>query len=144
MKHVIAVDPGGTTGIAVWRGTDDIESVDLPTWDAVGFVHRQLEESPDLVVCESFRINAHTAKKSQDGLASIESIGALRYLCALKEVSFELQPPSDAKSFAKDDKLKRIGWYIPGTDHCRDAQRHLLLALSRHRAVDLKRLMSKV
>ena len=85
----------------------------------------------DHVACESFRITAHTAKLSPAPW-SLEIIGALRWLCHRNGIGFTLQTPGDAKRFATDTKLDKLGWARPpGAGHARDAQRHLLLFLVR-------------
>lgn len=102
-------------------------------WTAVGMAERLIAsgEVSD-VVCESFTIAAHTAKKTRQ-YWSLESIGAIRWACMKAGVSFTLQSPADAKGFATDAKLKALGWYTPTKDgHANDAARHLL-----KRAIDI-------
>ena len=128
--RVIALDPGGRTGIALWQD-GQFWSTHLGTYEAWHWVANQLETTrTDLVVCEDFIITIATAKKSQDGKKSLESIGVFRYLCAVARVSFETQTPADAKNFVDNDRLRHLGMWYKGSDHPRDAARHLILALS--------------
>lgn len=130
---VVALDPGKETGVAYVGAPADLGShcaFGAPSWKAVEWVHATLERGfTDLVVCESIRITAATAKKSQDVLISVEQIGAVRYLCHLYGTDFKLQDPSEGKGFGTDRKLRALGWWTRGNDHARDASRHLLTAI---------------
>ncbi len=132
----IAVDPGLTTGIAVLSNPPGKPA----TWEvapmaAVDLVESMLDDPDTLVVCESFIPRPGVRTWQPDAL---EIIGALRYLCFKYQRDFELQSPGDAKKFSTDVKLKRLQWYhSTNGGHSNDAQRHLLLALVRHDAIDL-------
>ena len=97
------------------------------------------------IVCESFIINARTARVTQAPW-SLEIIGCIRYLsqkfCGKDLV---MQTPSEAKSFSSNDKLKKIGWFQRGTaGHDNDASRHLLLYAARQKILsneDLRELL---
>jgi hypothetical protein len=122
---VLAVDPGLTTGWALW--------VDGDVWtgqtagqlafadEAWGVLH----QVRPVVVCEAYIITSETAKKSRQ-YEPLELIGTLRFLTHLLELEFELQTPTQAKRFSTDDKLKAAGWWVPGQGHGMDAARHLL------------------
>ena len=94
----------------------------------------------DVLICEDFFITQHTAKKSQDGKVSIELIGVSRFLSTCYRIPFVIQPPSDAKHFADDRKLKAMGMWTKGLDHPRDATRHMLLYLAKNGLIDLNQL----
>ncbi len=83
------------------------------------------------VVIEDFIITANTAAKSQAPW-SLRQIGVAEYLADKYGCPFTTQPPSAAKAFVSNDKLKGLGWYARGQDHGRDAQRHAVLYLVRH------------
>lgn len=148
--RVLAVDPGGTTGLATWFANEPLYPT--PVWnawatpidDAMIEVHNMLsDEGIDLCIFESFHISSNTLKKGRDGpMDAIEFIGVGRYLARILEVEFITQSPSEAKSFATDQKLKQYGWWVPGVDHPRDASRHLMLALAKRRLIDLKDLLT--
>lgn len=132
--RIIAIDPGGTTGVATWGDDGLAASQDTPDevldYLADALAGRFAEDGrPGLVVCESFTISGATLKMSRGGSnTALETIGAARYLCRRAGVEFRLQSPAEAKGFSTDEKLRRIGW-LPGLpDHARDAARHLLLA----------------
>lgn len=141
MATVVAVDPGGTTGLAVWspgmgislwEGKPD-EAVDrLANLSAIN--HKRH------FVVERYIITPATAKMSQQHDA-LEIIGALKYLVRTHDHTLSLQTPAEAKAFSTDTKLKTVGWYKPGLPHARDASRHLLLYLSKVGIIDLHTLI---
>lgn len=90
-----------------------------------------------LFISESFHIGEETAKKDQTSMTwPLELLGVGRYLCRLNGIRFVTQSPTQGKSFGTDEKLKRLGWYRPGTeDHHRDATRHLVRGLHMRRAI---------
>ena len=110
---------------------DQMETSDL--------LNRWLHAAPpdSLVVYETFTINDKTAKKSPQP-ASLELIGAARYLSWEFGIPFELQRPFDAKSLVTNDRLKQLRLWRPGQeDHERDALRHLVRAMALHRIMYL-------
>ena len=139
--RILTIDPGHTTGMAF----HDFTSSDKPeTLMPVGLGNAYNEffsfianNALDLVVCEKFTITSATSKKSRGGSnEAIELIGVARYMAWDHSVSFEEQSPADAKNFCSDEKLRRLGWYVSGLDHARDALRHLVLAGVRHKVLD--------
>lgn len=133
---LVAVDPGLTTGVAMFRHGG------LPNFEH-NFTSGQVEGRgefmdtfdemvemgvPLAVVCESYTITGATAQKSQQ-VDALYIIGALEYVCRKLGFPFELQSPAQAKSFATDEKLQAIGWYAPGNGHANDAARHALRAV---------------
>lgn len=147
--HVLAVDPGGNTGLAEWWDDGTWRAWAEPAHEAMRTVHRQLTVTEgvnhlDALIFESFIITAATAKKSQDGLVSIEFIGVGRYLAAVYGVPFVTQTPSEAKTFVTDEKLKAMDMWTRGVDHPRDATRHLMLWLCTNGHMDLRDLRHKL
>jgi len=112
--------------------------------NAQGVLTRELQTR---LIVEDFIITAETLKKSRQTW-SLEAIGALRYLVELfgdypipvddgrgliiPRISMTLQSPSSAKAFATNDKLRNVGWYVPGKGHANDAARHLLVYCAAH------------
>lgn len=141
--RILAVDPGGTTGIALKDFCCEPFNEAPGTWMPVGFQRtaslleqKILYDECDLVVCERFTIGPSTRGKSTRGSnEAIELIGLTRYFCSKQDVPFEEQAPADAMSFVPDSRLRMIGWYKTGEDHQRDAMRHCLLAGVRHEVV---------
>lgn len=129
----VALDPGKATGL-MWRcaGNGTQKAFDLPEDKAMDWLIEKIEAGRvRLIVCESFVINMQTVKKGQDGQSSIRQIGVAQHWSRWYDIPFVLQTPAEAKSFATDEKLKRIGWWTRGSDHARDASRHMMLYLAK-------------
>ena len=140
--RVLAVDPGVTTGLAHYDGTEPPRAEQHPALDALIVAALIVRDGVDLVASEAFVISAGTLRKSRDGQTSIEVIGALRWLCHEHGVRFELQPAAEALKLVTNDKLRALGWWCQG-DHARDASRHLAYAMARHGAIDRARLLTR-
>ena len=133
--NVIAFDPGRATGVArLYEGEDF-------SWQMDGGWDGQVNELHDgiawgvysHVICESFTVNAGTAKKDPSAYPDVFSlIGTIRYLAWANGAEFHFQTPAEAKSFATNDKLKRLGWYKGAPGHADDASRHLLTFLAKN------------
>lgn len=144
--RILAVDPGGTTGWAVYNdelaqpvyaGQDDFER----------FTHVVVHlPIPDVIVAERFTINQQTIRHSQQTTA-LEVIGFLRYWAWHHGAQFVLQTPADAKRFAqvgsaKDARLDTLGWTVRPKaewDHANDALRHLLLYMVKAKLIEVPR-----
>lgn len=125
-RYVIAFDPGKTTGWARLSNAR-FESGQLPWYDALHFVYETLLQGAQMtIICEDFIYTSNTATKTRQTW-STEGVGVLRFLCQRYDQEFVLQTPSGAKSFATNDKLRKLGWYTAGQDHANDAARHLLV-----------------
>lgn len=139
MKHVLSVDPGKATGMAlfsfetgqepvmVWSGEFQQDEYAAPIREALRGTEGVLE-----VVCERFTINAQTVKNSQAPF-SLEQIGILKQ-CLMDagrpadDIYF--QSPADAKAMFPNEALKKLGyWHRGGEGHALDAIRHALLRL---------------
>lgn len=138
MTDYIAVDPGGTAGVALSINGRPPLTWELEPMEALELVESMLSRSAT-VVCESFVPRPGVRTWQPD---AIEMIGALRYMCRRHDVPFRLQSPASAKAFGTNDKLKRVGWRPLG-DHARDAMRHLLLALTADGVIDPSELMEE-
>lgn len=129
-RVVFAVDPGKTTGVAMYNSLGIFESREFEDQnDFLDHMWKYMSPSYNTdyeVVCESYIITSETIKKSRQ-YYSLEIIGALRWMTHQANLPFTLQPPSAGKSFGTDEKLKQMMWYKPGKGHANDAARHLLL-----------------
>lgn len=136
---IIAVDPGGTTGMAHWSDTAALPG--LQWWEQIdrwqSAVDQILLRKPDVVVCESYHITARTLKlaRSYDALYMI---GALEHYAHLGHFKLDMQPPS-ARTFATPKKLERLGWRPTG-DHATQATRHLVVWLFEHGMITVEEL----
>jgi hypothetical protein len=140
---VFAVDPGKASGVALMSWEKDLGeepelnySAEVQPEDfaaeiriALGFLKHS---DPLYIACESFTINAQTAKNSQAPW-SLENIGVLKHLC--REAGYDpsniaFQPPVNAKNMFPNPTLKKLGyWHKGGEGHANDAIRHALLRL---------------
>jgi hypothetical protein len=140
--RILALDTGGTTGAAIWQD-EEIWSAALADPDVEEFMRVQIPLA-DLVITEQLVISMATIKKGRQIQRAIELVGVARYLCRQEGVElYDRSKPGEVMGFATDDKLKRIGWYVPGPDHERDARRHILTWLCDHGMFDLRRLLSQ-
>lgn len=136
---VLAVDPGGTTGVA-WGVVNPGGLVTVGSGEVLGGDHGFFKFFDQFVtagyplvtlVCETFTITASTARKTQQPDA-LFIIGLLRYWSAKHGVTLHMQRPGEAKGFGTNDKLKHLGWYQPTKGgHANDAVRHLVTHLAR-------------
>jgi len=138
-RHILAVDPGKATGLALFRRVDGEEPELLMSSEAdfrsyVSTIRSVFSEHPNVeVVCEKFTINVQTAKKSQAPF-SLECIGALKVVMldnGLEPDSLRYQLPANAMSMFTNEKLKTLEyWHRGGEGHALDAIRHGLLYLA--------------
>lgn len=144
MTRILTVDPGRATGWAVleqgsaYFGEEEFEL--FPEW-AESFLRSRFDKGCRFyVVAERFVISGGTVTVARgDTNWSIELIGVLRYLTRKYGHEFDLQGAGDAKRFGSDKLLRKLGWWTSGSDHARDAARHLALALGRRDPSDLDR-----
>lgn len=133
-ENVLAVDPGKMTGWAWWgqqAGVWRFESGELPHLEFLRWADTIVQ--PHLfpfVVCENFIITAATLKKSRGESWSLKQIGCLEYWCAVRGVDFTLQKSADGLTFGSTERLKQIGFYVPGKGHSNDASSHLITWLA--------------
>ena len=141
--NILTADPGKMTGWAMYiTETDDFSSGQLPWFEHLEWFEK-VYRSFDVVISESFVITAATLKKSRQSW-SLEAIGAMRYMLEKQGRNLVLQSPGEAKGFATPEKLKKVGWWLPGNDHAQDAARHMLTYVVRNSheiGFDLHRLM---
>lgn len=138
---ILAIDPGLTTGWATFDGlseeTNDFRSGMVKgRYEFYEWFYKQLSRFYSgmnhlTVVMERFTITAATAKKSPQ-MDPLYIIGHVEAICHRDDIPFEFQLPSQAMSFATNDKLRAVNWYKPGPGHDNDAARHLLLWLVKH------------
>ena len=129
---ILAVDPGYMTGVA-WFDGDEMHGAELQITESDTWLFKTItERKPTVVICEAFRITVNTAKNTQAPW-SLELIGVTRLACRMAGITLAMQSPSTAKGFAKDDKLKALGWYTSTKGgHQNDAVRHLMVWLVEH------------
>jgi hypothetical protein len=135
--HVLAVDGGKATGYAFYDlAARAAYFGEWPFEDGLLAVYAWAENhrgcgAADVIVPERFVITVGTATKSP-GSWTMETNGA----CRLAALKFGLslddsQTARHAKGFCGDDMLRDLGWWTAGSDHARDAGRHLATYLAR-------------
>lgn len=154
-KVIIALDPGGTTGIAFWfrnSTTFNPEVTSISQWqwgrlqvngcdiDAglIGLM-RELtaivgrtptaagRERPVHIAYESFDFRHEERERDRIDYTPAEVIGAVRLWAAgLPYVNLVKYNAATGKGFWSDDKIKKLGLWVPGYKHAMDATRHLL------------------
>jgi hypothetical protein len=122
MRKFIALDPGITTGYSLAVRTEEVLYISC---DEAKFSHRNLwdflnEIDPYAVICESFEYRNNNHRDNLE-LYSCELIGVAKLFCEPV-----MQNAAKGKGHYNDTKLKKMGLYVPGKGHGRDAMRHLL------------------
>lgn len=127
-KKLISLDPGQTTGIAIFKdGILDYQDQLITKNLKQGFnVLKSILVGEDtMVVYEDYRVYGFKAEShSWSALHTPQLIGLIRTLCYLNNLRTFTQMASLAKGFCTDPKLKMWGLYAPGMKHARDAVRH--------------------
>lgn len=134
--HVLGIDPGGTTGVAV-LSVHEGRLVEQAHLRRAG-VYENLERlvgMADVVAIERFVISQRTLTKSRQ-MDAMYVVGAVEYVCSQRGVGFYLQLVSDAKAAFSDQMLRSLGLYSTNR-HERDAIRHALL-LARRLRLDVR------
>lgn len=140
---IVAVDPGGTTGVARidTERPDSFASFEQPPLEAIQTVELLLP-GMSLLVIEDFRISGQTVKKTRQ-YDALWSIGALRYLAWRQGVDVDMRLPSE-REFATNARLKEVGWRNPSKGgHRDDAARHLFVTLIRRGDIDAARFLEE-
>jgi len=132
MKQILSFDPGGTTGYAfiVYPKNEIPMMIDSGEIKGghQGFIDWWRSGGLDMafgstIVCESF-----TLRQGVPGvnLEPCYVMGALEALTRKKEIVY--QRPT-YKAYCDNDALKRLGFYLVGQQHARDAVRHAVAYL---------------
>lgn len=155
--RIIALDPGGTTGVATFVFTGgyitshadiDFSLFELREDNHHEHLYNDLDNfQPTRIVCESFEFRQHIDKnkaKMKVELISKEYIGVAELYAQQNVVPIHYQTASAAKGMIpdvgpeKDVKLKQLGWSHPTPGgHQNDAARHgtYFLARKAHPAI---------
>lgn len=129
---IIALDPGFTTGVALFDSNLDLkyETTQVQgiygVWDAL-----HMGAPYDLIIYESF-LYQHRDKVD---LRPVEAIGVIKLYAEVKNIRTVSQTPATGKRFWTDPKIKKLGLWQPSQVHGMDAMRHLLYYM----AFELKR-----
>lgn len=135
--QLICLDPGETTGWAVFRNGTLLDVGQLATKDLISgtralkaHFEKHMDAGPEgnrttRVVFEDYRIYGwKTEEHTWAGLHTPKLIGSIVALCVVMDLSFDCQMAQQAKGFCTDEKLQNWGFYVKGLRHGRDAIRH--------------------
>jgi hypothetical protein len=127
--HIIAVDPGGVSGIADW--SNDLGIVQC--WEVPGGFDAFVEDwewtDVQAVVCETYTVTPQSLKNTRQSDAQ-DIIGWLKGECRVRGIKLVLQKPADRR-FGTKAKLQHLGWYRPSKGgHMVSAAAHLLTYLA--------------
>lgn len=133
--NIIGVDPGKTTGIALYNARG-FQSYEVSEETAVEFIKNRARiraaVTPLLIVSERWITGTHTSKHSAQSHAQ-QINGALEQFAKETEhITFEQQTAADAKHICPSRTLKQLGWYTPRLGHANDAGSHVGLAMLRY------------
>jgi len=128
LTRVVALDPGETTGVAVFEGPRKLYEDQLTTKD-VPAAAKRLAEMIDawgakVVVCEDYRVYAWKIRQhAWSSLHTPRLIGAIELVCHVGGILLVKQSAQVAKTFCTDEKLDQWG-VNSDRRHSRDAIRH--------------------
>lgn len=133
MLTAVAIDPGVTTGFCT--GTLLDRNLDLVIDQEKLTCHEMYERLNALmsldagsmhIIYEDF--SYRNVARTGLNLMPVKLIGIIELFQERYEplVTFTKQSAAQGKAYYSDEKLKRLGVYVPGKEHGRDALRHLL------------------
>lgn len=134
MTRILAIDPGTTTGLAVYLPERKvIETRQIGPEDHHEVLYKLCYQS-DEIVCEDFNFRPNPGRR-KIVLDSKEYIGVVKLVNQQYGIPYRLQQPSQAKNLWDDKKLKALRLngsplWSPGNPHAMDALRHLLYYLT--------------
>lgn len=128
-RKFISLDPGGTTGYAIWDECKLVtagQHYTTPVYDSIQWLKQFFDDwNPAFLVVEEYRVYAHKVDDhAQNDMHTSRLIGAIECLAALKGIPLVMQGAGLAKGFVKDDKLETWDFWRRGEKHARDALRH--------------------
>jgi hypothetical protein len=137
-RTIMALDPGETTGVAVFRSNDNLDgnyqyAIDLFQLETkeIGqgyddILHHTLLFCPDHLRVEEYRVYGHmTDQHAWSVLHTPMLIGAIQVIAHQRGIPISFKMAQMAKQVWNDPVLKASNLYEPGLKHARDASRHL-------------------
>jgi len=140
----MGIDPGDSTGIAVFDGSVLVYVKQCPSDWALSYIDAFLEayvkqEANVIIACERYVSLGHGAHSHQP--TAQQMIGVIQQLGTKHNVKVIMQGPADARSIADITELKKMGVYVtPNQVEQADANdanmavRHALFAMATNRA----------
>ena len=127
---VVGIDPGETTGVAIFLDSTFVSCEQLKTKEmplAAATMEQYLRyNKPDVIVMEAYRIyNWKTRSHANSDVHTLRLIGAIQYIAFLMEVPVVFQGAGEGKGFCTNEKLEEWGFYSAAKRHAMDALRHI-------------------
>ena len=131
MIQILAIDPGVTSGLALGQTNDDGSKFrilntgerKLSPFDLFGMLESL---QPQIIVAESFEFRNTKSDRTGTRLDSRNLLGVCELWAEANDCRYILQTPAQAKGSFPNPKLKQYGAYTVGSEHARDAARHIL------------------
>ena len=131
---IIALDPGETTGYAIFvhgllKEAGQLKTKTIPVsvpllqkfFDRIATVY----PTTKIIVYENYKVYGwKTEDHSWSNLHTSQLLGTIQTLSSIRNVPNFTQMAQVAKAFCTDQKLKEWGYYRKGEKHARDAIRH--------------------
>lgn len=141
MTIYLAIDPGGTCGMAVIQTLPGfpfeagaVQAYQMTDTQCVDWC-RYYITGDWVVFMERFFITSQTAQLTPEGShKTLDVIGTVKNLCRWAGAGFVFQTANDAKKFVTNAQLKKLDLWKPNADHARDGERHLVYGLVHHTA----------
>ena len=122
----ISVDPGVTNGWSYWDGTERIDFGQDQQMELYERIERYVEDGLEFILYENYVLRQSSAKAMiGNKFPAAQVIGVLKWFAHKYNLKIDSQMPAQ-KEFFSDDKLKHLGLYDKGLQHCRDSVRHAL------------------
>ena len=130
MSAILSLDPGGTTGVALFEVTEEdaeliwVKQIEGGLQGFLNFHWEVLEDMKiDRIIAESFTLREGIYGAD---LSPVYIIGALEALYPTTEIVY--QEPK-LKPLVDNERLKKMGLYLPSKPHGMDAVRHGIIYL---------------
>jgi hypothetical protein len=121
-SRMMSIDPGKTSGFAFYTPYPLEWKCQQQKYTLDAFLQVINDFCPDVIVCESF---VHTHRDAVD-YTPVKFIGLVEWYVERRDILLVLQTPGYGKGYFTNEKLKKLGLYVPGKGHAMDAYRHLL------------------
>lgn len=136
-KILLALDPGGTTGWAIFREGDYFISGQFKT-TFIDLENVIVQAKPNVVLFEEYILYEHV-RQAGSSLYTPRVIGAIEHICYQQRIPIAYQTASNIKQVQyNDDKLREWGFHQSGKPHANDATRHACRYLLRGTTVEPK------
>lgn len=122
---LLCLDPGETTGWALFRNGRLTGSGQFKVTDLKLFEQLITKFDPTLIICENYRVYPWLLKQhSWSEIPTVRYIGIIQYIADVRGTPVRMQMAQMAKVYCTNNKLKRWGLLQVDKKHANDAIRH--------------------